>query len=218
MPEFWQTKQEWKSGLHYINMYSWGFMRKYHWFGTSQFIKTFTLEVKYNYLWWALQYYKEKVKQTDSMTEGICKFIPWVAYVYYYILLLYILVEIKSRYEKERVTYYQAGRSYISWNIVVFRILRSDWPRVLLPPPNYKFSNLSIPDLNLYQHAKHHTDWRNCSWVVADSWLAESIFTNAKLNIHKPSFRFLESISVCQKASWFIKYYLKYSWLKNSAT
>ena len=35
--------------------------------------------------------------------------------------------------------------------------------------------------------------------------------------IYKPPFMFLESISACQKSSWFINSYLRYNWFRNSA-
>ena len=55
-------------------------------------------------------------------------------------------------------------------------------------------------------------------WLIYESviWLAKSIFNYPKLNIYKPSFGFLEFISVSQKSSWLMKYYLKYSWFKKS--
>ena len=60
-------------------------MKKYHWFET---FFSFTFDVQlistlYLYLP-KLHHCKIKVKQPNSMTKGICKFIPRVVFVYCY--------------------------------------------------------------------------------------------------------------------------------------
>lgn len=77
------------------------------------------------------------------------------------------------------------------------RILQSDWPRTFLT--NFQIT-FYLPS-SIYQHTKKHADWLNCSW----DWLiyefcnliGNSISNHAKLKIHKPSFKFPESITTC---------------------
>ena len=61
----------------------------------------------------------------------------------------------------------QVDSSILTWNIVLKRILQSDWPKAFLTSPNQKFKNNLSCFLNLYSHATNQVDLLILSWDIA---------------------------------------------------
>ena len=58
---------------------------------------------------------------------------------------------------------------------------------------------------------------RYCWFIYPEILMTENIFGLTQLKIHKPSFKYFESLTPYQKSRWLINFFLRYGWFMNRA-